>query len=253
LNICANASQAMEEAGGIMEITVEKARLGEEYGEGFSDVPSGIYARISVADNGPGIDPGIIDRIFDPYFTTKEVGKGSGMGLSVVHGIVKNHGGTITVNSRPGKGATFSIVFPVIEESPSPDLVTVENIPKGTERILFVDDEDFITDIVQEMLTQLGYTVETKLHPIDALDTFRKDPHQFDLVITDMTMPKMTGDKLFAKIKEVRPDIPVIICTGHSPLMDEEKAEKLGVAGLLMKPFVGQEIACLIRKVLDEC
>ena len=205
-----------------------------------------------VCDTGPGIAKEIINRIFDPYFTTKEMGKGSGMGLSIVHGIVQNHNGAISVDSKLGKGTTFSLLFPVVDEKPKIETETKDKIPRGHETILFVDDEKSITDMTQKMLTHLGYKVETSLNPLQALDLFKSKPDEYDLVITDMTMPQMTGAKLSKKLMEIRSDIPVIICTGHSSLIDEEKAIQFGIAGYVMKPMSMPTIAKTIRKVLDK-
>jgi PAS domain S-box-containing protein len=251
MNLCTNASQAMEETGGTIDIVVENESLKESSGTNYPDLTAGEYVKITVSDTGPGIDSEVIGRIFDPYFTTKEVGKGSGMGLAVVHGLVKNHNGAITVDSEPGKGATFTILFPVIDERPEIEVKIPEEVPLGNETILFVDDEKSIAQMIGQMLKRLGYKVETKLNPVEAIELFKADPEAFDLVITDMTMPQMTGIKLSEKLKEIRPDIPVIISTGHSSLIDEEKAKAMGIDGYVMKPIMKSEIAIAIRKVLD--
>lgn len=250
-NLCANAAHAMEETGGILTISVEIMILKADTVQAYPGLTVGTYLKITVSDTGSGIDPKIIDRIFDPYFTTKAFGKGSGMGLAVVHGIVKNHSGAITVDSRPGKGATFTICFPIVTETPMIETEDRDEIPLGNERILFVDDEEFIRDMVDNMLTHLGYRVVIRQTPEDALKFFRAEPYLFDLVITDMGMPRMSGITLFEKIREVRKNIPVIICTGHSPLIDKEKAGELGINALVMKPIVKQTIAVTIRRVLD--
>jgi PAS domain S-box-containing protein len=251
MNICTNASQAMEKTGGILEITVEKVTLGEEAVDSYPDLTSGDYLKIAVSDTGPGVDSEIIERIFDPYFTTKEVGRGLGMGLAVVLGIVKNHGAAISVDSQPGKGATFTILFPVVAEKPVMEIKTLDEIPRGNETILFVEDEKSIADMSGLILGRLGYTVETKTNPVEALELFQSKPAQFDLVITDMTMPQMSGVKLSENLKDVRTDIPIIICTGYSSLIDEKKAKKLGIAAYIMKPIVMSDIAKTIRNVLD--
>ncbi len=251
MNLCINAFQAMEETGGFLEISVENEILDSVTVNNYKDLTTGSYIKITVSDTGPGIDPKIIDRIYDPYFTTKEVGKGSGMGLSVVHGIVKNHEGTITVESKSGKGTTFTILFPVVTEKPEIETEITDEFLLGTEKILFIDDEQSIVDMVEQMLERLGYQVKTETNPEEALELFQLKPDQFDLVITDMTMPQMIGVKLSEKLKKIRPDIPVIICTGHSSLIDEEKAKEMGIDAYVMKPAVKQNMAKTIREVLD--
>jgi len=201
MNLCINASHAMEETGGTLETNIETARLDKEIVNSYPDLAiADNYLKITLTDTGPGIPSEIINRIFDPYFTTKEFGKGSGMGLTVVQGIVKNHNGAITVDSQVGKGTDFTILFPVINDAP--EIITKKTvaIPHGTETILFVDDEKAITNMMQQILEKLGYHVEAKLNPEEALDLFQSKPDAFDMVITDMTMPQMTGAK-FAGIR----------------------------------------------------
>jgi len=252
MNLCINASQEMEQTGGILEITVENVTIDEESLNGYPDLTKGDYVKVTVTDTGSGIDSEIIDRIFDPYFTTKEVGKGSGMGLAVVHGIVLGHNGSITVDSQLGKGTTFNILFPVVAEKPEAEAKSTEELPSGNEKILFVDDEISIVKMAEQMLKRLGYQVETKTDPIKALELFKSKPDQFDLVVTDMTMPQMNGSRLSEKLMEIRSDIPVIICSGHSPLIDEDRARDLGVTAFIMKPIVMRQMAKTVRKVLDE-
>ncbi len=252
MNICINASHAMEERGGILKINVETITMKDGGINYYCDLSPGEYLKITVSDTGPGIDPEIIDRIFDPYFTTKEVGKGSGMGLAIIQGIIKNHSGAVTVDSKPGKGTSFSTFFPVVTEKPGVETEKIDELPLGKETILFVDDEKSIVYMTGQKLERLGYKVETKMDPSEALELFQSKPDQFDLVITDMTMPQMTGYNLSKKLKALRSDIPVIICTGHSSLIDEEKAKQMGISALVMKPISKQDIAKTIRKVLDD-
>ena len=253
MNICINASHAMEETGGTLKINIETSSLDKEAVNNYPDLTiADNYLKVTLSDTGPGIPSETINRIFDPYFTTKKFGKGSGMGLTVVQGIVKNHNGAITVNSEVGKGVAFTILFPVVDESP--EIITNETatLPHGTETILFVDDEKTITNMMQQMLEKLGYQVEAKLNPEEALDLFQSKPDSFDIVITDMTMPQMTGAKFAKKLKEIRSDIPIILCTGHSSLIDEDKARQYGISGYLMKPVSKSKIAKAIQEALDK-
>jgi CheY-like chemotaxis protein/anti-sigma regulatory factor (Ser/Thr protein kinase) len=252
INLITNASHAMEETGGIIEIGIQDIILKENSFSSTFDLIPGKYLKITVSDTGQGISPNVIDRIFDPYFTTKGVGKGSGMGLSVVHGIIKSHGGAISAKSKIGKGTTFIILLPVIEkeavEHDEPD----EVFPTGSENILFVDDEEAMTHVGRNRLEALGYHVETRTNPVEALELFHSKHDQFDLVITDMTMPQMTGDRLVKEILKIRPDIPTILCTGFSENIDEEKAKEIGVCQYIEKPFNRSVLASMVRKVLDE-
>jgi len=253
MNLCINASHAMEETGGIMEINMETASLNKETVNSYPDLTiANCYLKITLSDTGSGIPSKTINRIFDPYFTTKEFCEGSGMGLTVVQGIIKNHDGAITVNSQVGKGTTFTILFPVIDEAPEITTKQTGEIPHGTETILFVDDEEVITNMMQQILERLGYRVEAKLNPKEALDLFQSKPDSFDIVITDMTMPQMTGAKFAEKLKEIRSDIPIILSTGHSSLIDEDKAKQSGISGYVMKPVSMRKIAKAIREALDQ-
>lgn len=250
MNLCVNSAQAMEARGGTIAVKAESIELNTELRDTFNKLPKGRYIKVSVEDTGPGISADIIDRIFDPYFTTREVGKGTGMGLSVVHGIVEEHGGAITVKSEPGCGALFSFVLPIIGIKGIVNSTVSEKTPSGDETVLFLDDEDAIVQISKMILEQLGYTVLTAIDPFDALDIIRKEPDCCDLMITDMTMPGMTGDILFKEIKKIRKEIPVILCTGYNSHIDKESALELGFAGYLMKPINRFELACAIRSAL---
>ncbi len=251
INLCINASHAMEQSGGLLDIGMSNLTLDATTAANYADISPGDYLCLSVSDTGDGIAPDIIDRIYDPYFTTKEIGKGSGMGLAVVHGIVKNHHGAITVESRPGKGAIFKLLFPLIAEDPAIDAVDAVGAVGGRETILFVDDEPSILDMSRQMLARLGYAVDAQANPMDALAQFRSAPGRYDLVITDMTMPGMTGTVFAEKLKAIRPDLPIVISTGHSSLIDEHKARELGIDAFIMKPMVTDDIGQIIRKVLD--
>jgi PAS domain S-box-containing protein len=250
INLCTNADHAMPD-GGVIVVTLKKIELDEDAAVQHPELNPGRYVNLTISDTGHGISHNEIDRIFDPYFTTKEVGKGTGMGLAVVHGIVKGHNGIILVESELGKGTTFSIFFPVVAKEAVVETETDEKLPTGDERILFVDDEELIVGIGHQMLERLGYKVESTKSPVDALELFRSRPDQFDLVITDMTMPKMTGDKLVKEILKIQPDIPIILCTGFSEKIDEKKARAIGVADYIEKPLDMRDYAMKVRKVLD--
>ncbi len=249
MNLCTNASQAMEETGGLLEIKVGTRVMPKG---AASDCPAGNCAEITVKDNGPGIDPDIIDRIFDPYFTTRTTGKGSGLGLAVVYTIVKNHKGTITVQNRPEGGTLFTMLFPMVDQKKETKIKPMDGSSHGTERILFVDDEENISEMALESLKLFNYRVEAMTDPEDALAVFTLNPGYFDVVITDMTMPKMTGARLAEKLIRIRPDIPIVLCTGHSSLIDEEKARQLGIAAYMLKPISMLKIAKTIRKLMDQ-
>jgi signal transduction histidine kinase/ActR/RegA family two-component response regulator len=253
MNLCTNAAHAMGENGGVLQVSLNNCRVEEGTSAAVAGVEPGPYLRLRVTDTGHGMPPEILKRIFDPYFTTKEVGKGTGLGLAVVHGIVKSYRGGITVSSEVGRGSTFDVYFPRVE---IPKEVAAagaqESLPSGGhERILLVDDEHAVAEIIQGMLNILGYRTSARTSSIEALELFRAKPDQFDLVITDMTMPNMTGDKLTGKLLEIRPDIPIILCTGYSEYITKEKGESIGIRELLLKPLAMKELAQAVRRVLD--
>jgi len=251
INLCTNANHAMPD-GGTLEINLQNTIFDKNTSLQYPGLNPGRYVNLTVSDTGHGISQEDIDRIFDPYFTTKEVGKGTGMGLAVIHGIVKDHNGVITVKSELEKGTTFSIFFPVVEKEAEVEIESDEELPTGDERILFVDDEEVIVKLGRQRLKRLGYKIETAISPIEALKLFRSQPDQFDLVITDMMMPKMTGDKLVKEILNIRSDIPIILCTGFSEKIDEKMARKIGTADYIEKPYDKTDLACKVRKVLNE-
>lgn len=251
INLCTNAAHAMGEKGGVLEVGLKYIKMDEGSAIHYSSVSSGRYVRLTVSDTGPGIEPEVLKRIFDPYFTTKGVGEGSGMGLSVAHGIVKTHGGEILADSELGKGTTFQVFFPYFEGKPKKEVEITTGTPRGNERILFVDDEKAMVDAIQPMIERLGYKVAARTSSIEGLEAFRANTDKFDLVITDFTMPNMTGMELAKELLKLRPDIPIILCTGYSEHINEDKAKISGVRAFLMKPIVLSEIANAIRKVLD--
>ncbi len=252
MNLCTNAAHAMREKSGILEVTLTDVRLDSDFASTHPEIQPGDYLKLTVSDTGHGMTPEVMSRIFDPFFTMKDKDEGTGLGLSVVHGIVKDCGGTISVYSEPGKGTTFNLYFPIIESKVKgkPEEYTI--IPTGTERILVVDDEKAIIDISKKILTSLGYVVEARTGSLEALELFKAMPDKFDLVITDMTMRQMTGDVLAREMMKIRPDIAVILCTGFSENISEEKAETMGIKAFLLKPLLKEEMAHKIRKVLDE-
>ena len=211
----------------------------------------GLYMRLLVRDTGMGMPPDIVDKIFDPFFTTKKLGEGTGLGLSVVHGIVRQSDGYITVTSEPGKGTAFTVYFPKITREPAADTVGDDELPTGDERILFVDDEAALVEMGEEILAGLGYEVTSRMSSREALSLLKKDPSRFDLVITDQTMPDMTGIELAKQVLALRPGMPLIMCTGFSHTVDAGTAKAAGVRAFAMKPLTRKEIARTIRDVLD--
>jgi PAS domain S-box-containing protein len=252
MNLITNAYHAMEPDGGVLTLTLKPCTLASGNPE-HPMLDAGDYVRLSVSDTGRGIDAALHARIFEPYFTTKAEGKGTGLGLSVIHGIVTAYQGDIQVKSQPGRGTAFHILLPSMKrDSEKTAPVSEEPIQGGTERILLVDDEPPIVTMAGKMLRRLGYAVTSYTASDAALTAFRDDPTRFDLVVTDMTMPGMTGDRLTLAIKRIRPDIPVVLCTGFSNLIDETRAAELGIAGFVFKPILKRDIAETIRKALDD-
>jgi PAS domain S-box-containing protein len=251
-NLCTNAAHAMEETGGILEVSLKEVNFDADAVLLDTNLKPGRYISLSVSDTGHGMDSWTLERIFDPYFTTKEVGKGSGLGLSVVQGIVKKHEGAITIRSEPGMGATFDIYLPGIESEATREDRPDEPLLKGTERILFIDDEPSLADIGQTGLSLLGYEVTGKTSSVEALELFEAQPDRFDLVITDYTMPEMTGADLAKEIMKIRPEIPVILCTGFNERITEGKALEMGIRGFAMKPFTIRSLAETVRRILDK-
>lgn len=251
INLAANAAHAMESTGGILELTLQQVQLQAEDCPAGSRLEPGENILIEVRDTGCGISPEILERIFDPYFTTKEIGQGTGMGLAVVHGIVETHGGVMRVESQLGRGSTFKVLLPVMRNEIRSAAETQTGLPVGSERILLVDDEAAMARLVSLQLKRLGYRVQQTTDPLQALELFRADPGRFDLLITDMVMPTLTGEELVRALLSIRGDLPVIVCTGFSEDMDDEKARKLGARAYALKPLEGRELAQMVRRVLD--
>ena len=251
LNLCTNAAQAMREKGGVLEVGLQKIEVTPQTAILQKDLGPGPYVTLTVGDTGSGISPGILDRIFDPFFTTKQRGEGTGLGLSVVYGIVKRCGGIITVQSEIGGGSVFTVYLPAVSHELESEADSFEPDASGYERILFVDDEDTLVKMAQESLNELGYQVVTTTSSEKALELFRYRPYSFDLVITDMTMPGMTGASLAVELMKIRPDLPVILCTGFSELITEEQARSMGIREFILKPVSFREIARHIRRILS--
>lgn len=252
MNLCTNAAHAMREGGGTLDIRLVHERINPAVMPHPSSLAVGDYAKLTVSDTGHGIDPCIMDRIFDPFFTTKGPGEGTGLGLSVVYGIVKNCNGAINVASKPGEGTVVSVYLPLVETEERMLEWAPKEIPHGNERILLVDDEAALVEVGTAILTSLGYHVTARTSSIEALEVFRARPYGFDLVITDVTMPNMRGDHLARELLKIRSDVPIILCTGFSEIISEEKAKSLGIRKLVMKPLFRNHLAREIRKILEE-
>lgn len=253
MNLCTNAFHAMEEKGGVIDICLDTVKLDEMEVKGYVGLSPGEYIKLTVSDTGCGMSPEIIERIFDPYFTTKEKGKGTGLGLSIVHGIIKSHHGHISVYSEVGKGSTFHIYLPLLQCKV--DMAKIEDQPgleKGTERVLLVDDEKPIVDMLNIMLSSLGYQVTYRTSSIEALEAFKYQPHHFDIVLTDAFMPNMTGLELAKEILKIRADIPIVLFSGYSETTLIEKAKKIGIREVIMKPVIRKNLAATIRKALSK-
>ena len=250
MNLCTNATHAMEDSGGILDVSI-KDRVFDK-GDSSIGPRQEKYIEIKISDTGMGIAPEIIGSIFEPYFTTKGLGEGTGMGLAMAQGVVDSYGGKITVDSQLGKGTTFTILLPITKKRSGSTSFASEKLPSGTERILLVDDEASIAKMGSQILERLGYSVTTRTGSLEALELFRVKPDDFDLVVTDMTMPNLTGDKLAVELMKIRPDIPIILCTGYSKKIANDTASDIGIKAFAYKPVVRTDLAKTVRKVLDE-
>jgi CheY-like chemotaxis protein len=256
MNLCTNAYHAMREQGGVLSLTFEETEVGDGDQDEWGQIAPGTYLRMAVCDTGYGMEKEVLEKIFRPYFTTKAEGEGTGMGLAVVHGIVKSHEGRISVYSEPGKGTAFHVFLPMFngleeDEDALPAPVLSEPAMRGHEHVLVVDDEESILTMVQQSLTDLGYEVTAYTLSEDAFQAFEQQPGKFDLVITDQTMPHMTGMELAQKAMRIRPDIPVVLLTGYSEIVTRESAATLGIREFIMKPVLTSRLAKAIRRVLD--
>ena len=252
MNLATNASFAMQDTIGTLEIGLDDIDFEPDSPVLGPDVMPGEYIQLVVKDTGIGMSPEVMRRVFEPFFTTRDVGKGTGMGLAVVYGIVKSLQGTITVESEPGAGSSFRVFLPKVKTEAKEEQMHVAHVPRGTESILFVDDEEMLVEWGQATLERLGYSVVAMTDSRSALKTFSSDPSRFDIVITDQTMPSMTGVQLCKELFKVRPDISIILCTGHSETVSPETAKDAGIKQFLGKPLAKQELAEAVRKILDE-
>jgi PAS domain S-box-containing protein len=251
MNLCTNAGHAMEKTGGTLTISLEDVRIDEDFAAGIPDAVPGCYQRLKIADTGCGMRNEVLEHIFEPFFTTKGEGEGTGLGLSVVHGIIKKFKGFILVDSIPGRGTAFQVYLPVTDEN----IKEKERRPtiksSGTEKILFIDDEDIVVQVVKEMLSINGYQVHAFTDSREALELFRQDFDSFDLIITDLSMPHLSGSLLIKKIKEIRADIPVVVCTGYQGRLSEIECRELNITKTITKPLVMNEFIGQIREILD--
>ena len=250
INLCNNSAHSMKEKGGILKVTLENVEVAPEDLGNYPELSPGSYLELTVSDTGDGMNGAVMERIFEPFFSTKSPAEGTGMGLAVVHGIVKAHRGSINVLSELGKGSTFRIMFPRINSGEISKREEHINISRGKGRILFIDDEEDLVYLEKTKLEALGYEVVAKTDSLKALEIFSKDP-DFDLIITDQTMPNLTGLELSRKVLKINPSLPVIICTGFSDLLSPEEVKKAGIEKLLMKPVKTSTLVDTIKKTLD--
>jgi signal transduction histidine kinase/ActR/RegA family two-component response regulator len=252
MNLCTNAIHAMKNRGGLLDIKVDSVLVDQKTTEKINNLKVGIYVRIRLSDTGHGMDRRTKDRIFEPFFTRKEVGSGTGLGLSVVHGIVSNYNGAITVDSTPGKGTSFTVFLPYNISDPVNEVKSSDQLPRGAEHILFVDDELDITFVGKKMLENLGYKVTTKTNSSEAFEEFKRNPGKYSLLVTDQTMPRMLGTELAEKMRKINPDLKVIIITGYIDKLSDVTKSKTGSYEMILKPIKLSEFSKVIRKVLDE-
>jgi signal transduction histidine kinase/ActR/RegA family two-component response regulator len=251
INFCNNAVHAMDDQGEI-EISLNAVDVKSADIPPYYQRPPGQYAKLRVQDTGSGMSPDTIKRIFDPFYTTKAVGKGTGMGLAVVHGIIETHGGFVVVNSALGKGSIFDVFFPMFEAIKVEEVKINTNLPKGTEHILFLDDEEMLAQLGSTILSEQGYRVTTETSSTRALKVFKENPEQFDLVITDQTMPELCGRDLIKELLTIKPSLPTILCTGYSKKINKAEARQLGIKAFCLKPLDLQQLVQTVRRVLDK-
>jgi len=253
MNLFVNAYHAMKESGGALSIGLRNIELEEARGSAGQEYPPGNYVLLTVEDTGTGIEPDVIDRIFDPYFTTKKAEEGTGLGLAVTFGVIKNHRGFIEVESTPEKGSLFSIYLPSILNKSKKMTGQQDDLPNGNqEKLLVVDDEEFFLEVIEETLKSLNYDVSAHISSLKALEIFKNNPREFDAVITDQTMPEMTGIQLISEIRQINKDIPIILCTGYSDELTEDSSKRYRVNRLMYKPISRDNLAKAVHEVLKE-
>jgi len=253
MNLCTNAYHSMRNSGGVLRVDLNEIDISKTDCFPGYHISKGKYLMLEVCDTGQGMDQVTLDKAFDPYFTTKKVGEGTGLGLALVFGIVKDHEGYIIADSDPGKGSSFKVFLPITEKPKTNINNQIEAgvLVGGTERIMIVDDEKSILSVATDLLEGFGYRVSSYSKPIQALNEFEKDPGAFDLIITDMTMPKMTGDELSSNILKIRGEMPIILCTGYNENISKQKAFKMGIKEYMQKPVDNQKLILLVRQLLD--
>jgi nitrogen-specific signal transduction histidine kinase/CheY-like chemotaxis protein len=250
MHLCSNAEYAMRDTGGVLEVCLEAVEVERHFASQHPPLQPGPHVCLTVRDTGHGMSHDVLERIFEPFFTTKSVGEGTGMGLAIVHGIVANHCGAIVVDSTPGQGTTCCIYLPRVQDGADGNQAELDRMSQDKTRVLFVDDEEMIVRLGQAMLKRLGYDVVTATSGREALQVFQCAPQHFDLVITDQTMPRVTGEDLAKALRQVRADIPIILCTGFSHRMDAGKAQAMGIDAFCMKPLTLQDLQRTIQQVL---
>ncbi|WP_456387588.1 PAS domain S-box protein [Desulfolithobacter sp.] len=252
MNLCTNAYQAIDRERGTIRVGLHNVTLGPREGVNIGNLSQGDYVCLQVEDNGNGIAPEFMSRIFEPYFTTKKKDEGTGLGLSVVHGIVNDHGGAVTVTSTPGKGSCFSVYLPQVEKTDVDTPSRINGVPEGEGRVLLVDDERQVVDYEVQVLEKAGYVVTSFTSSVEALEKVRKDIHAFDLLVTDMAMPEMTGLQLIKEVRALRPEMPVLLCTGYSEHVTAKSSREMGIDGYLAKPFTAEQFGQEVKRVIEE-
>lgn len=252
INLCSNAAHAMREQGGTLDISLSEEIIFSQEHSPHQDLRPGCYVRLTVSDNGRGMEPFMMERIFEPFFTTKPPGEGTGLGLAVVHGIVRNHEGAITASSQPAKGSSFDIYIPQVQTEEADAVQGVEAALGGTESILVVDDEDLIVEMSTQRLERVGYRTMGTTSSAEALELFRSDPSSFDLVITDHIMPDMTGLELAKELLRIDPGIHIIMCSGFNEPLPIGKIREAGIRDFFTKPVDGNEFIRIVRRALDD-